>query len=433
MKTLTQDYASPIGEKVIKPLRDFPGISKWGWFNQIGYKPHPGQEPFHKSMARFKILYAGARFGKSCAAAREVEPLILTPNTNGWIVGPTYELGEKEFRYIYDDLITKLNMPVTECSYNIRQGNFIIRFPWNSFVTVKSAERPQQLLGEELDWVIMAEAAEMREDVWSRYIRMRLHTRSGLAIFATSPKGYGWLWKRAKLGDPPNEKWHTFYGDSRDNPHNLDVVDPDEMSEEDYNEQVRGIPSAKGGRCFSEFHRATHVCPCRSVLHKKGYRYYCCIDFGYTNAFVCLWFAVDRDDNFYFYREYYQKKRLIDEHIRVMKTYKEPIEQRIVDHDAKDRRRMLDRGLDTKKANKDIEAGIRSLKRLLCSASPSTPSGRRITVDPSCVHFIRQLEECPWQETRDSVKEIYIDKDNDALDAARYGVHTLESVGAWGI
>ena len=35
------------------------------------YRPHAGQQAFHDSDARFKVLIAGARFGKSLAAARD--------------------------------------------------------------------------------------------------------------------------------------------------------------------------------------------------------------------------------------------------------------------------------------------------------------------------------------------------------------------------
>ena len=57
-----------------------PGLDRWrqSWFARLGYKPHnPGQRNFHQSTARFRALFAGSRFGKSIAGAREIEVLIL--------------------------------------------------------------------------------------------------------------------------------------------------------------------------------------------------------------------------------------------------------------------------------------------------------------------------------------------------------------------
>lgn len=438
------DYAVPVGRKLLPNHSiGWPGVSKQKFFKKIGYEPHPGQTPFHNSLARFRILFAGARFGKSCCAAREVEPLIVTPNTRGWIVAPSYELGEREFRYIYEDLIVKLELPTTECSYNIRQGNYIIRFPWNSIVQVKSAMKESTLLGEELDWVIMAEAAEMRPTVWSRYIRMRLFTRKGIAIFATSPKGFGWVFKKSQLGNRDSSrskeeegKWETFYGNSTDNPHNQDSVDREEMSEEDYSEQVEGIPAAKGGRCFSEFLSNIHVKPCTKLVlgARHRFRFFNGIDFGYTHPFVCLWGARDSDGNWYIYREYIQAKRLISDHIKHIKQVnKEKIEARYADPaQPEDRMAMAEKGLDTIKANKEIEQGIRSIKKLLIEKHPRTPSGRKLTIDPSCQGLIVALEDVVWAESKDSVKEVYIDEGCDPLDALRYMIHTAETAGAWG-
>jgi hypothetical protein len=262
---------------------------------------------------------------------------------------------------------------------------------------------------------------------------MRLHTRKGIAIFSSSPKGFGWLHKKGKQGIVPNKKWHTITGNTMANPHNLDEPDPDEMEKEDYNEQVKGLADARGGRCFHEFSRQVHVKPCKFVLRRKGYKYFRCVDFGYTNPFVCLWYAVDHDDNFFFYREYYKARELIETHIKVMKSYREKIDVTWADHDAKDRRAMHEADIWTRKAKKEIEPGIISIKRMLTSKHPNTPTKRRLTIDPSCTELIRTLEEIPWQEGREDIKEIYVDNDNDPIDCIRYGIHSQLKVGAWGI
>ena len=46
--------------------------------SSINYQPHTGQQPFHESKARFRILAAGRRFGKTQSACYESVPVSYT-------------------------------------------------------------------------------------------------------------------------------------------------------------------------------------------------------------------------------------------------------------------------------------------------------------------------------------------------------------------
>src|ERR1700742_3592184 len=80
-------------------------ISKPMLFNKLNYQPHAGQLEFHNSPARFRLANCGRRFGKSTMAGRDLEPKLFLKDRLYWIVGPTYDLGEKEFRVVWNDLI----------------------------------------------------------------------------------------------------------------------------------------------------------------------------------------------------------------------------------------------------------------------------------------------------------------------------------------
>jgi hypothetical protein len=65
------------------------------------------------------------------------------------------------------------------------------------------------------------------------------------------------------------------------------------------------------GQYFSEFSRAVHVVDPFPIPHDwKRYR---AMDEGYNDPFVCLWFAIDRDNNCYLYREFVKNKLLSHE------------------------------------------------------------------------------------------------------------------------
>ena len=67
-------------------------VIKQAYFQKINYTPHTGQNLFHNSTARFRFANCGRRFGKTFMVAKDIQPTLLQPNKNIWIVGPTYVL-----------------------------------------------------------------------------------------------------------------------------------------------------------------------------------------------------------------------------------------------------------------------------------------------------------------------------------------------------
>ena len=83
-------------------------VNKGRWFEMLGYQPHEEQNAFHCSNARFRVVVAGRRWGKSLSAAKEAETMILFPQTRGWVVSKTYDLAWKVLREIYNDLVVQM-------------------------------------------------------------------------------------------------------------------------------------------------------------------------------------------------------------------------------------------------------------------------------------------------------------------------------------
>jgi hypothetical protein len=124
-----------------------PEIDKWKLFELLGYKSHhPSVRRFHNSNARTKVCCAPARTTKSYSASYDVIADVLTPGTVNWVVGPSYTLAEKEFRYIHEALVIKgksLGLPKPRvCLTNPRSGQLYMKFPWGSIVEGKTADRP---------------------------------------------------------------------------------------------------------------------------------------------------------------------------------------------------------------------------------------------------------------------------------------------------
>src|SRR3954469_10304484 len=183
-------------------------VDKAAYFALVGYKPHPKQRLFHNSKARFRGPCCGRRFGKSRMAGMDVQPKLLVPERRAWIVGPTYDLSEKEFRVVWDNMIVKLKFgrdKRVRKAYNKKQGEMYLEFPWKTRIECRSADHPENLVGERLDFAIMSEAAKHKKDTWERYIRAALADRRGGADFPTTPEGYNWLYDQWALGQNPDQ------------------------------------------------------------------------------------------------------------------------------------------------------------------------------------------------------------------------------------
>ena len=308
-------------------------INKNMFFAKIGYKPHPEQLHYHLSQARFKFPNCGRRFGKSLMTGRDMEPRLFLPNRNYWIVGPTYDLGEKEFRVIWQDLIVDQQMGkdgTIKKSYNKKQGNMFIQFPWNTRLEVRSADHPENLVGEALDHVIMSEAAKHQEETWERFIRPALADRRGSADFPTTPEGYNWLYKQWMLGQDPSipeyESWRfPSWANSAIYP--LGVDDPEikllkrTMSSEAFDQEIGADFGSFVGKIFPEFNIQMNV---KEVKFNPLWPNYMTIDWGYTNPAAFVEFQVDPQDRIYIWRVHYKAYTRVEDHIKQMMSRVQP-------------------------------------------------------------------------------------------------------------
>lgn len=308
-------------------------VSKRAFFQKIGYQPHPQQLLYHDSHARFRLPNCGRRFGKSTMAGRDLEPRLLLPNKLFWIVGPTYDLGEKEFRVIWHDLIVgqKLGKDKTvKRAYNKKQGNMFIQFPWNTRVEVRSADHPENLVGDALDWVIMSEAAKHKEETWSRFIRPALADKRGGADFPTTPEGFNWLWQLWMFGKdntlPEYESWR-FPSWANTEVYPLGVDDPEikllrrTMSPESFEQEIAADFSSFVGKIFPEWDAGEHT---ENHTFNPQWPNYMAIDWGYTNPAAFIEFQVSPDDRVHVWREHYKAYTRVEDHCAQLRAREQP-------------------------------------------------------------------------------------------------------------
>jgi hypothetical protein len=337
-------------------------------FQWLRYEPHPAQARFHQSDARFKILVAGARFGKSLAAARDNLAEVLAGSSRGWLVGPTFGLTQPEFEYMRRDLAA-LGVPVQQA------GPLpALHLPWGAVVECRSAHMPQTLLGREIDWLILCEAAHIEREAFERFLRARLTTRTGRLTVVTSPRGHNWIHGLYQRGLEHQPGWDSFRHATWENP----LISAEEVESAraalpgpTFDEQYGGAFTTASGNVYREFQRALHVgkfgVPAGAIVYKA-------IDIGYTAPFACLWGVLDHDDRLLILREHYAEQLSIPEHAAAIHAIDDDLAAQgctigpaWADPAAAGERRMLaDLGVRTLAAEKHVSGGIEVVRgRLL--------------------------------------------------------------------
>jgi phage terminase large subunit len=387
---------------------------------------------------RYHVVICPARASKSYSAAKKVLPLILGREpkadgtgprpTRGWIVGPTYELAEKEFRYIWDDLMVqlpKLGMPRPLLARDSKKGgDLYLLTSWGAEVVGKSADKPQSLLGEALDWVLLSEAAQLPSEIWTRFLEPRLSTTRGYALFPTTPDaGALWLHDLYVKGLDGTKNVASYTWDVFGNP----VYPAEELEEkrafygEDspiFREQYLGQWTFYHGVVYgADFDPARNLMDARDI--PKEWRRIRAIDFGYRDPFVCLWFAITPDSELWLYREYYHPGRSMAHHAQAIRELSkdEQILYTVADssepQSIADLRRL---GVPAIEAKRDRRAG-----RML--VGDYLRDGRLRFVRGQCPQTIREINFYRWDvdKNKEGAKEATVGDDH-AMDAMRYAI-----------
>ena len=205
-----------------------------------------------------------------------------------------------------------------------------------------------------------------------------------------------------------------------------------EWPEEVQATRIQGMFASYYGAVYKGFNRSMHVV--KPFKIPEEWTLYRGIDFGFTNPFVCLWMAKDRDDNWYVYREYYRAKTGIQEHIANIKarsvnekyarTYADP-------ENAEDRAELRRAGILTKAARKNIARGIETVQSKLKTKSNGKPS---LYIFNTCRNTNREMAmyQYPKGSASKNPKDVPMAKDDHAPSVVRYVIESVERPGRKG-
>jgi len=135
------------------------------------------------------------------------------PGGRAWWVAPSYKVAAVGWR-----LIRSLALQIAGAT--VRDGDMLATFPGGGTVQVRSADNPDSLRGEGLDFVVVDECAYVAEEAWQEALRPALSDRLGRAMFISTPSGRNWFWRYFQKGLQGGE-WQSWSFPTSDNPYIL--------------------------------------------------------------------------------------------------------------------------------------------------------------------------------------------------------------------
>jgi len=361
--------------------------------------------------------------------AKEAEELLTLPGTRGWIVSGTYSLGEKVFRVLDRDFISYRDLlpRVVKRHYSSQMYLELVN---GSIVEVKSADHPDSLQGEGLDWLIFDECASCKALVWEQFLRPTLTDREGIALFITTPKCYNWVYDIYQRGATDDGTWGVHRSPSSENP-TLSKGDlaqaKTELSSVIYEQEYEASFKTFAGAVYPDFDILSHCMDMERVI-KAEWKHFRCIDFGYTNPFVCLWVAVDPFDRIYVYDELYIRNHTIEQCAEIInarpKRHIGEFELSVCDpSEAGGRATLLGKGIPTAiptGKSREVVTGIELVRQALKFRADGKP-GLYVDKD-KCPNMVAEFQAYKYPDPKADRNEAELpNKEFDhAMDAIRY-------------
>jgi len=199
-----------------------------------------------------------------------------------WWVAPTYKVAAVGWR-----LIRQLAAQLPGAA--IRDGDMMVTFLGGGSVQVRSADDPDSLRGEGLDFVVVDECAFVVEDAWQEALRPALSDRKGGALFISTPRGRNWFWRHYQRGLEGGD-WQSWSFPTAANP----FIDPAEIESarrdlpEDVFRQEYLAEFIEGAGSVFRNLSACLQAPLSSPEEHRGHRIVAGVDWGKQEDFTAI-------------------------------------------------------------------------------------------------------------------------------------------------
>jgi hypothetical protein len=221
---------------------------------------HPKQMTVYRSKARFRVVVAGRRWGKTFFARAEILKFARVPKRKIWYVAPTYRMAKN---IMWHDLLSVLPRRWIR---KINETTLTITLVNGVRIELKGADKPDSLRGVGIHFLILDEFQDMGEEVWVKVLRPTLADTGGHALFIGTPKSYNYLYEVYKHGqnarNVTNGIWESWQFPTITSPFipysEIDAARRD-MDEKSFRQEFEASFETMAGRVYYPFDRNLHV------------------------------------------------------------------------------------------------------------------------------------------------------------------------------
>lgn len=173
----------------------------------------PWQEDVWKDSERFKVIAAGRRTGKTRFAIYQMlfHALNATKGHTFYVAptqGQARDICWKELHDIGRGVITKSHV-----------NNLQVQLINGQTISLKGADRPDTLRGVSLNFLVLDEFADMKQETWDEILRPALSDQMAPAVFIGTPKGRNHFFDIYSYAEVSgDEDWKAYHYTSFDNP-----------------------------------------------------------------------------------------------------------------------------------------------------------------------------------------------------------------------
>jgi phage terminase large subunit len=432
----------------------------YGDMNQIFTNPHPE-----------KILGGPAGTGKSrCNLEYQNYLAMEYPGSRHLMLRKTRRSLTESGMVTFEN---KVLHPAQGVHFSASKQRYV--YPNGSILAVGGMDKASKVLSSEWDTIYVQEANELDESDWEMAsMRIRYGVTPYQQMLGDVNPGDPNHWIKRREQEKRTLLLETYH---EDNPVLFDrsgTITPegqrylerlDQLTGVRYLRFRKGLWVSADGLVYEESWNPK-VNLVNSFIIPRSWRRWLSIDFGFTNPFVCQWFAMDDDGRLYRYREIYMTKRLVEDHAKDIaiasgwfhllpknhEKYKpkpaewaDPLPQEIIcDHDIEDRK-TLERhlGLYTTAAKKAVSDGIQATAARMRVAGDGKPRlmflrdslvevDRDLAADKKPTCFEDEISGYVWKQGSTGPKEEPVKEWDHACDSTRYMCNHL-TVNAGGV
>lgn len=269
-----------------------------------GFTPTKKQKEIIDACMAPSIKYIIGCFGRQAGKSFTAMNLLLkwSLEDNGSVsmwVSPVYSQAKKVF--------TELTQTIagTGLTKSVNKSELTITFINGSVMYFRSGEREDTLRGYTLDYLVIDEAAYIKDEVWNTVLRPTVLVNGKKVLFISTPKGRNWFYNLAMRGySDEYPQYRTFHATSFDTPY----ITEDELIEAKlslpdtiYKQEILAEFIDDGGEVFSNL---KNVCVLSNYPnYDPSKKYYAGLDFGRQNDYTVLIVLNGDGEMVDFYRE----------------------------------------------------------------------------------------------------------------------------------